>query len=77
MKAKVINKAFRGESILYTLLLDNGDKVLSLATSHHEHPTGSMVGIRLEVDDIILFTRSEKLERQRASARETGRDLTV
>ncbi len=57
MKAKVINKAFRGESILYTLILDNGDKVLSLATSHHEHDVGTMVGIRLEVDDIILFKR--------------------
>lgn len=65
-KAKVINKAFRGESILYTLLLKNGDKVLSLAPSHHEHPAGSMVGIKLEVDDIILFKRSEKLEHQRS-----------
>jgi len=64
-QAKVIHKAFRGESILYTLILENGDKVLSLAPSHHEHPIGSKVGIKLEVDDIILFKRSEKLEHQK------------
>lgn len=57
MKAKVLKKAFRGESILYTLMLDNGERVLSLAPSHHEHRTGSMIGIKLEVDDIILFKR--------------------
>jgi iron(III) transport system ATP-binding protein len=57
MKAKVLKKAFRGESILYTLMLDNGERVLSLASSHHEHQTGSMIGIKLEVDDIILFKR--------------------
>jgi iron(III) transport system ATP-binding protein len=56
-KAKVIKKAFRGESILYTLLLESGDKVLSLAPSHHEHPIGMKVGIKLEVDDIILFKK--------------------
>jgi iron(III) transport system ATP-binding protein len=57
LRAKVVNKAFRGESILYTLLLASGDKVLSLAPSHHEHPIGMKVGIKLEVDDIILFDR--------------------
>jgi iron(III) transport system ATP-binding protein len=57
MKAKVLKKAFRGESILYTLMLDNGERVLSLSPSHHEHQKGSMLGIRLEVDDIILFER--------------------
>jgi iron(III) transport system ATP-binding protein len=57
LRAKVVNKAFRGESILYTLMLDSGDKVLSLAPSHHEHPVGMKVGIRLEVDDLILFKR--------------------
>jgi iron(III) transport system ATP-binding protein len=38
-------------------MLDSGDKVLSLAPSHHEHPVGMKVGIRLEVDDLILFKR--------------------
>ncbi len=57
LKAKVVNKAFRGESILYTLQLENGDKVLSLAPSHHEHPIGMKIGIKLEVDDLILFNR--------------------
>ncbi len=57
LKAKVVKKAFRGESILYTLQLESGDRVLSLAPSHHEHPIGMKIGIRLEVDDLILFSR--------------------
>lgn len=57
LKAKVVNTAFRGESILYTLQLENGERVLSLAPSHHEHPIGMMIGIKLEVDDLILFRR--------------------
>ncbi len=57
LKAQVIKKAFRGESILYTLLLDNGEKILSLAPSHHEHPIGMKIGVKLEVDDIIVFKR--------------------
>jgi len=60
MKAKMLSKAFRGESILYTLQLENGEKILCLASSHHEHPIGTMIGIRLEVDNIVLFKNKSK-----------------
>ena len=53
--AQVVDKAFRGASILYTLLLPGGEKVLSLVSSHHKHPIGSRIGIRAEVSDLILF----------------------
>lgn len=55
--AIVISKAFRGANMLYSLQLGSGEKVLSLAPSHHDHPVGSEIGIKVEVEDIVLFTR--------------------
>ena len=37
LKATVIRKAFRGADFLYTLELPNGEKILSLVPSHHDH----------------------------------------
>ncbi|MFV1956206.1 MAG: ABC transporter ATP-binding protein [bacterium] len=53
--AQVVDKAFRGANILYTLLLPDGEKVLALVPSHHKHPIGSRIGIRAEVSDLVLF----------------------
>ena len=39
-RAKVLNKAFRGADILYTLELAGGTRVLSLVPSHHNHALG-------------------------------------
>lgn len=61
IKAIVVSKSFRGDSILYTLRLDSGETVLSLAPSHHDHPVGSSVGINAQVDDIVLFTSDRAL----------------
>jgi iron(III) transport system ATP-binding protein len=61
VKAKVVSKIFRGDSILYKLELISGERVMSLASSHHDHPIGSMIGIYGEVDDIVLFTYDASL----------------
>ncbi len=61
VRARVKAKNFRGASILYTLELESGERVLSLAPSHHDHPVGGFVGIRAEVYDIVLFTRDPNL----------------
>jgi len=55
--AKVLDKAFRGADILYTLALDSGAKILSLVPSHHNHAIGEAIGIRLEVDHVVAFTK--------------------
>ena len=55
--AKVVHKAFRGADILYTLALDSGAKLLSLVPSHHDHAIGEAIGIRLEVDHVVAFTK--------------------
>ncbi|TWH77503.1 iron(III) transport system ATP-binding protein [Azomonas agilis] len=58
VRAKVIQKSFRGSHILYRLQLDTGDKVLCLAPSHHDHHLNARLGIRLELDHLVLFPSS-------------------
>ena len=53
--AQVEHKAFRGADILYTLRLPSGSRVLSLVPSHHNHAIGEWIGIRLEVDHVVVF----------------------
>ena len=55
MQAQVVDKAFRGADILYTLKLDSGAEVLSLVPSHHNHALGEPIGIRLDVDHVVAF----------------------
>jgi iron(III) transport system ATP-binding protein len=53
--AKVIEKAFRGSVFLYTLALSSGARILSLVPSHHAHAKGSQIGIRVEMDHLVVF----------------------
>jgi len=56
-RAEVLQKAFRGAEILYTLRLESGRKVLALVPSHHDHALGERIGIRLDVDHVVAFRR--------------------
>ncbi len=60
LQAKVIAKTFRGADFLYTLELSNGERVLSLVPSHHDHPLDHPIGIRLEADHVVTFAATEK-----------------
>lgn len=55
MTARVIDKAFRGAEFLYTLELESGVRLLSLVPSHHDHPINEPIGIRLEIDHLVVF----------------------
>jgi iron(III) transport system ATP-binding protein len=57
VRAVVMQKAFRGADILYTLRLPGGSTALSLVPSHHNHPIGEKIGIRLEADHVVAFSR--------------------
>jgi iron(III) transport system ATP-binding protein len=57
-QALVVAKAFRCADILYTLELQSGQRILSLVPSHHDHALGSKIGIRLEVDHLVVFPRN-------------------
>ena len=58
VRARVIDRVFRGASFLYTLALPSGNRVLSLVPSHHDHPIGEMIGIRLEIDHLVAFPKT-------------------
>jgi iron(III) transport system ATP-binding protein len=55
---EVCDKAFRGAEFLYTLRLPSGAKVISLVPSHHDHAIGERIGIRLDIDHLVMFPRS-------------------
>ena len=57
VRARVVERVFRGAAFLYTLELASGDQVLSLVPSHHDHRIGEMIGIRLEIDHLVAFPR--------------------
>ncbi len=59
LMAKVLRKAFRGADFLYTLQTDAGEEVLALVPSHHNHAIGEKIGIRLEVDHIVAFAKTQ------------------
>ena len=54
-KATIIKKNFRGPNILYTLKLPNGEFVLSLVESHHNHQLGQEIGILQNIEDLVVY----------------------
>ena len=56
-RAIVCTKVFRGAEFHYTLSLPSGQRLLAQVPSHHDHPVGEAIGIRLELDHLIAFPR--------------------
>jgi iron(III) transport system ATP-binding protein len=56
-RAEVLQKAFRGAEFLYTLRLPGGSRVLSLVPSHQDHCIGEYIGIRVQIDHLVVFPR--------------------
>ena len=54
-KTAITDRIYRGPNILYTLTLDSGEEVLSLVPSHHDHPEGTGLGIRVELEELVVF----------------------
>ena len=54
--ATVVEKEFRGAEYRYTLSLQGGSNVLYLAPSHHDHMIGEKIGVRLEMDYLVIFS---------------------
>jgi iron(III) transport system ATP-binding protein len=55
--AKIIKRAFRGENHLYTLALPGGNQVLSLVPSHHNHAIGENLGIKMDIEHLVVYPR--------------------
>ena len=59
MQARVLSKLFKGSEFLYELCTAGGTRLLSSVPSHHDHPVGEAIGIRLEPEHIVAFRRDE------------------
>lgn len=59
--AVVVDLAFRGADFLYTLRMTSGIEVLCLAPSHHNHKINEKIGIRLNIDHLVIFRRKESV----------------
>tara|TARA_R110002153_G_scaffold47769_6_gene134868 strand:- start:10055 stop:11110 length:1056 start_codon:yes stop_codon:yes gene_type:complete len=55
--AKVVDRSFQGSHILYQLELQHlgHSRVLCLALSHHDHQLNELIGIRLDLEHLIVF----------------------
>ncbi|HIE40212.1 MAG TPA: ABC transporter ATP-binding protein [Thiomicrorhabdus sp.] len=52
---EVVNRVFRGSHFLFTLKLNNGEQILCMSQSHHNHVIGSKIGVSLEMDHAVVF----------------------
>ena len=53
--AKVTEKTFRGSDFLYELELRDGQRVFCYAPSHHNHQINEVIGIKLNLDHLVIF----------------------
>nr|WP_198675007.1 ABC transporter ATP-binding protein [Aliidiomarina taiwanensis] len=54
-RATIIGKGFRGAHYLYTVALSDGTQVYCMSPSHHQYSIGAEVGLRLNIDHLVLF----------------------
>jgi len=55
--ALVEEKRFRGAEFLYKLRLQSGNSVLCYAPSHHNHQIGEPIGIKLDLEHLVVFPK--------------------
>lgn len=55
LQLEITERLFRGSDFLYTLRLPTGRQVLCIAGSHHDHALHEKIGIKLDVDHLVMF----------------------
>ena len=57
--ALVVDRVFRGANYLYRLQLADGQTVLSLVASHHNHEIGTQIGILPILEHVVVFDEKD------------------
>ena len=57
--ATLIQKHFRGAHHLYDVRLNNGVILGCFAPSHHDHAIGEEIGVRLDVEHLVVFAAAD------------------
>ena len=55
MQARVVSKTYRGAEFMYTLSMVPEEQIQCLVPSHHNHAIDEMIGIRVEMDHLVVF----------------------
>ncbi len=55
--AEILSKQFRGSHFLYRVKLDSRQALYCFASSHHNHAVGESIGIKLDLDHIVMFAQ--------------------
>lgn len=56
IRARIDERLFQGAEYLYTLQLESGDRFQCLAPSHQQHSVGNSVALKLDIQDLVLFS---------------------
>ncbi|MCW8921837.1 MAG: ABC transporter ATP-binding protein [Sedimenticola sp.] len=56
IQATITERLFQGADYLYTLQLKTGDHFHCLAPSHQQHNLGDSVTLKLDIQDLVMFT---------------------
>ena len=59
LKLEVVDKVFQGAGNIYTLRLGDGSEILCLVQSHHDHAIGEEIGVVLQIEHVVAFTRQD------------------
>jgi iron(III) transport system ATP-binding protein len=54
-KAQIVSKQFRGAHFLYRVKLESQQELYCFASSHHDHALGEYIGIKLDLDHLVMF----------------------
>ncbi len=57
LQATIQDRLFQGANYIYTLKLTTDVEIQCLAPSHQQHEIGSQVAVKLDVQDLVLFSR--------------------
>ena len=55
LQGRIISKRFRGTHFLYRVMVADGQQLSCFADSHHDHQIGENIGIKLNLDHLLLF----------------------
>jgi len=55
---KILSKQFRGSHFLYRVMLPSKQVLYCFASSHHNHSLGEAIGIKLDLDHLVMFAES-------------------
>lgn len=57
IRGTITRKAFKGAQTLYTLQLDSGDALLCLLPSHDDYEIDDVIGVRIDADHLVCFSK--------------------